>query len=206
MSVNRTKGIALPLVGLLCLGTMLACGPTGTPHSSSAAPTYTPGTLSGGPPDQTMSPAPSDTGSPAPSETYLDEIQEYQVVRGPGTFETGQSTVDGTLHPRSVKFPNPCGQYPEVVDYVLSRRFTTLSAVVGLADNSGADAKVQFEVAADGVSVGGPEVLSIGQHREIRVELRKPVKLRLTTTNVGGCQNYALESATAVWGDAKLIS
>ncbi|WP_143532774.1 NPCBM/NEW2 domain-containing protein [Saccharothrix sp. ALI-22-I] len=142
---------------------------------------------------------------PAAPEVFLDEVAEYQVVRGPGNFETGLYVVNGNTYTRSVAFPNPCGQYPEVVEFVSSRRFSKFTAVIGLADDSGSAAKVQFEVAADGVPVGGPYVMTLGKHEAISVSLSNPVKLKLTTTNVGGCNDYYVENATAVWGDAKLV-
>jgi hypothetical protein len=146
------------------------------------------------------SPAP-----PAPAEKYLDELLDAQVVRGPGGFDTGSYTVNGTTHARSVAFPTPCGQYPEVVDFVVSRQYGTFEAVIGLSDDSGAEAKAQFEVAADGARVGGPYVMTVGQHQEIHVNIRKPVKLRLTALNVGKCSNYFNENGIAVWGDARLV-
>jgi hypothetical protein len=156
----------------------------------------------------TMTPAqPTEQPLPpslAPAEKYLDELSDAQVVRGPGGFETGSYTVNGTTRARSVAFPTPCGQYPEVVDFAISREFGTFDAVIGLSDDSGADAKAQFEVAADGARVGGPYVMAVGQQQEIHVDIRKPVKLRLTATNVGKCANYFNENGIAVWGDAKL--
>jgi hypothetical protein len=159
----------------------------------------------------TSSPAaasqPSATSVPPPTapEAFLYEIQEYQVVSGPGIFQTGSYVVNGTTYARSVAFPAPCGQYPEEVDFVLSRRFSTLVATIGLSDDSGADARVQFDVVADGVRVGGPYELTIGEQEDIRLALGNPVRLRLTATNVGGCNDYFVENGIAVWGDAKLI-
>ena len=75
---------------------------------------------------------------------------------------------------------------------------------MGLADDSGSNANVRFEVAADGANVGGVYDLGVGERRTIQIDIAKPVKLRLTATNIGACNNYNLEDGTAVWGDARV--
>ena len=199
-----TVGGALVVTGLL-VAIVGSIGPSTpapppTPQSPTPTPTSTPGVPSADPPP-TATVVP--TFEPPAAEMFLDEIAG-QWVKGPASYQTGSNFVDGMPYPRSLAFPAYCGQYPEVVEFVLSRRYGTFTAVIGLADDSGSNAKVRFEVDADGSNVGGRYDLGLGEHKVIEVDIRNAVKLRLTATNIGACSNYNLENGTAVWGDARV--
>jgi hypothetical protein len=121
------------------------------------------------PPASRTTPPASQSSEPAPPEVFLDEIAG-QWIKGPTNYKAGSYVVNGATYPRSLDFPAQCGQYPEIIDFVLSRRFSKFTAVVGLADDSGPNAKVRFEITADGSPVGAKYDVTVGEHKDVHLD------------------------------------
>ncbi|MFJ9554566.1 protein kinase [Nocardiopsis sp. NPDC101807] len=114
--------------------------------------------------------------------------------------ETGRAQVDGQVYTRALA-PGSCAEseYTECtgwVDYDLGRNWTTFTALIGVQDDSRADAATTFIVNVDG-EPELTETLGLGEPLEIEVDVRNALRLRIEVES----DDYSVHP---VWADPAL--
>ena len=172
---------------------------TAAPHPTqavSSSPSSAPAST-----DDGSSSSPTDTATVAstssgPVISYLAD--QEPIGRG---LDTGTQNINGDGYTHSLyalTCPSACGS--PTCEYDLGRAWKRFQADIGVNDDSDEMIIIQFEVFADGRSVGGVHRLKLGQHVHLTADITGVLRLKLVITRVttnGG-------QATAVWGDAEL--
>jgi hypothetical protein len=164
--------------------------PPATTQSASAPATTGPAT---GP----ATPVPS--GSP-PLATSIGDLQ---TTPDSEPYDTqGVAQVNGVTYPDSLGAQFCFGNNERKWTYVLGRHYSSLQGTIGLSDNSVADAKILFQVLADGRLVYS-KTLQVGQSAALSVPVSNALQLELDTTLLsqdGGCG-----AATGEWADLQVL-
>jgi serine/threonine protein kinase len=160
------------------------------------------------PAEEETGPVPGDTGpsgdgaSDAPNSGDTTLLTQVVSVDQEGSWEpeTGRAQVDGQVYTRALA-PGACAEseYTECtgwVDYDLGRNWTTFTAVIGVQDDSRADAATTFVVHVDG-EPELTETLGLGEPLEIEVDVRNALRLRLEVES----DDYSVHP---VWADPAL--
>lgn len=125
---------------------------------------------------------------------YLEEVG---TVGNSASPRTGPLAINGTVYAHTIYDNTRNGG--DSYEYDLGRHYGQLRAVIGLADSSPSDLKVQYEVFLDGERAMAV-VIGLGQSEPIAIGLDQVLRMRLLTTVVGG-ESY---NGYAGWGDAEI--
>jgi NPCBM/NEW2 domain-containing protein len=143
--------------------------------------------------------SPSASGSPAP----VTSLQDLQPVADSEPYDTqGVAEVNGVSYPDSQGAQFCFGSNERKWTYVLGRKYSLLQGTIGLSDNSVPDAKIKFNVLADGRLVYSKD-LQIGQSATLDVPVTNALQLELDTillSQDGGCG-----AATGEWADVQAV-
>jgi hypothetical protein len=179
-----------------------AVQPTAAPQTtqSTSAPAAAPSTS-----------ALATTGSPsAPSTPTLSSspgletnIGDLQTATNTDPYDTqGVAEVNGVSYPDALGAQFCSGSNERKWTYVLERKYSALHGTIGLSDNSVSDAKIRFEILADGKLVFSKD-LQIGQSVTLNVPVSNVLQMELDTillTQDGGCGG-----ATGEWADLQVV-
>jgi len=110
-------------------------------------------------------------------------------------YESGEAQVNGDSYANSLMLrASECG-----VEFNLGRDWQRLKATIGLRDDSDSGASYRFEVFGDGTSLLN-EVVTIGEIREVDVDVTDVLRLRIQITRIGDdAYGYA------VWGGIRVV-
>lgn len=171
--------------------------PTGADDGSDVATSATRSTSPAGSSSTTTTTTAVTTTSPGPVERYLEDFDRVEYEFG---MAVGPAKISGTTYERSV-VPGFLATYEteRVLDFDLGRAYTTLRVVVGVRDDSSADARVHFEIIADGKPIFSDR-LSLGQTQSPVLDVTGVLRLQLSSTWERGDWVYA------AWGDARVAS
>lgn len=90
------------------------------------------------------------------------------------------------------------------VEYDLGRHYQTLKAMVGVTDDSAANAEVLFEVVADGRTVYS-QTAGFGRPLPVKVSVTGVLRLRIVATRTNSTCVAGDPNTKAVWGDAEVF-
>jgi hypothetical protein len=123
-----------------------------------------------------------------------------------GDTMTDSKSVNGNDYPRSVYLlvSGKCdwGAKPSSGVYELGRKWGSLTATMGLADDSMSLARVELNVYADD-SLIAHYVARVNADKHVQLNVSGVGRLKLEEIYMGGVDHYC-NVASAVWGDAKL--
>lgn len=130
-----------------------------------------------------------------PVQVYLADLPS---IRGNVTGES--QTLNGEPYPRSLAWSSRCGgERPVSYEYDLGRHYRSLTAMLGIDDQSGNSQRhMQFEVFLDDRSVAQHR-LKLGETEPLDLDVAGVLRLRLVLApveNPGLCGNVV-----GVWGD-----
>ena len=188
---------ALPLI----LSQEDNASPDDTPAMRQSVPVTAPGntrtaTAADSPPPASATGAPTQAGGAGfQSLINLPELEDFE------GWQQDPRTVADQDHPLSLS-ASPCWLNDNfTATFVVSRRFATLKASVGIADNSPVALPLRFTVLADGKAVF-TTTAGIGQVRPVDVDIRRAVQvsLRVGTTSTDQCHG----DTVGVWIDPRL--
>jgi hypothetical protein len=194
------------LLTLALSGALAGCGSGSHSPNAPAAVKPTSGLASTGSPAapaSTGSPAapasPSSSGSPA-LVTYIEDLQP---TADSEPYDTqGVAQVNGVSYPNSQGAQFCFGSNERKWTYVLGRNYSLLQGTIGLSDNSVSDAKIEFDVLADGRLIYSKD-LQVGQSAALNVPVTNVLQLGLNTTLLtqdGGCG-----AATGEWANVHVV-
>jgi hypothetical protein len=130
--------------------------------------------------------------------TYLAKLK-FVESDAPNGVATGQAEIDGVTYDDSLIFKTARGA--EYVAYNLERHCYSLSAVLGLDDNSNSGAYGEFTVTTDGKTVFDNRV-SLGQARDMSLNVSGVFRLVLNV-NFTGPKGAGRSGYDLVYGDAR---
>lgn len=170
-----------------------------TPSASqqSAGTTSAPSAATASEPTGTES-ASASTAQPATQ--YLGDLEPLSS----SGLSTGAANVNGTAYARSVYFSADKSSVPQgSAEYDLGRDWRTLTATIGLRDDSPTGCELRLETFTDGNPTSS-ETLGIGESRALKLNVTQVlrVKLQVTYVSTADVANYCY----GVWGDARLAS
>ncbi|MFD7026988.1 NPCBM/NEW2 domain-containing protein [Streptomyces sp. NPDC059917] len=149
--------------------------------------------------------APSGPGEPPappvpPVTRYLADLEPLDSA-GLGT---GSADVNGTPFARSVFLAVDKGSRPQgYAEYDLGRDWRTLTATIGLRDDSPTGCELRFESAADGRTLDS-ETLGIGESRQVALDVTRALRLKLQVTYASTTD--VTQYCHGVWADARLTA
>jgi NPCBM/NEW2 domain len=178
--------------------------PVSNSPTTSDSPTPTPPATSAA--TETPTPLPSDTpaatGPPASLAVKLDSVEP--VV---GEITAGEQKVDTKIYPNALSwneldFDSCVGLEPRTVDYDLDRKFSVLTTVVGMSDDSSNDITAHFSVYGDGKLLKSAPA-KVGDPATLQIPVSGVLRLQLTArlSDEAGCAT----PAKAVWADPTLL-
>ncbi|MFI5979806.1 NPCBM/NEW2 domain-containing protein [Streptomyces sp. NPDC051555] len=175
------RGLTLPACAAAAVLALLAAG------SAHAAGPDAPA----GPGDPTAPPTP-------PATRYLADLDPLD-SSGLGT---GSADVNGNPYARSVFLAVDKGSRAQgSAEYDLGRDWRTLTATIGLRDDSPTGCALRFETVADGRTLDS-RTLGIGQSQEITLDVAHVLRVRLQAAYASPAD--VTRYCHAVWGDARL--
>jgi NPCBM/NEW2 domain len=130
-------------------------------------------------------------------------IESLPTVADSEPYDTqGGAEVNGVSYPDSLGAQFCFGSNERKWTYVLGRKYSSLQGTIGLSDNSVSDAKIRFEVLADGRLVYSKD-LQVGQSAVLNVSVSNVLQMELDTillSQDGGCG-----AATGEWADVQVV-
>jgi NPCBM/NEW2 domain len=184
------SGAATPAVTVTVTKTL---SPSGSASPSADAPTTA----------TAETPTTSGSAPVAGGSALVTYIEDLQAASGSQPYDTqGVAEVSGVSYPHSQGAQFCFGSNERQWVYVLGRKYASFQAVLGLSDNSVADAEIQFTVLADKHQIYSKD-LQIGQKAVLDVPVRNTLQLELDTTLLtqdGGCGG-----ATGEWANARAV-
>jgi hypothetical protein len=194
--VPRYRWVAV-LLTLALSGALVACSSGGHSSNPLATTQSTSAPASTGP---AVAPATPATSSSPPVATSIEDLQ---TTPDSEPYDTqGVAQINGVSYPNSLGAQFCFGSNERKWTYVLGRQYSSLQGTIGLSDNSVADAKILFQVLADGRLVYSKE-LQVGQSAALNVPVSSVLQLELDTTLLtqdGGCG-----AATGEWADVQVV-
>ena len=203
------------LLTLALLGALVGCGSGSHSPNAPAAVKPTSGLASTGSPAAPVSTGlpttPGSTGPPAapasPSSSggpaLVTYIEDLQPTADSEPYDTqGAAQINGVSYPHSEGAQFCFGSNERQWTYVLGRKYSFLQGTIGLSDNSVSDAKIEFDVLADGRLVYSKD-LQVGQSATLNVPVANVLQLGLNTTLLsqdGGCG-----AATGEWANIHVV-
>jgi NPCBM/NEW2 domain-containing protein len=132
--------------------------------------------------------------------TYIEDLQP---TADSEPYDTqGVAQVNGVSYPHSEGAQFCFGSNERKWTYVLGRQYSSLQGTIGLSDNSVSDAKIEFDVLADGRLIYSKD-LQVGQSATLNVPVTNVLQLGLNTTLLsqdGGCG-----AATGEWANIHVV-
>ncbi|WP_406464620.1 NPCBM/NEW2 domain-containing protein [Streptomyces sp. NBC_01622] len=116
---------------------------------------------------------------------------------------TGAADVNGNAYARSIYFSSDKIEPQNSAEYNLGRHWRTMTATIGLRDDSPTGCELRFDTFADGKPINS-ETLSIGESQDLKLDITHVLRMKFQVTYVSTADvtNYCY----GVWGDARLAS
>lgn len=115
--------------------------------------------------------------------------------------------MKGDPYPHSVSASSGGCKRNQETEYqwVLGGKYRTLSATIGLNDDTTEEPRVRIEVEVDGETKFS-EDMQAGDRQPANISIRGAQRLTLRQIYLGPRRNFCSENATAVWGDARVTT
>jgi hypothetical protein len=178
------------------------------PSTSSAETSTSPASVATPSPSESMSldespgPSPPVSEPPPAMTTYVEDLpvardSEPYDVRDPANIN-GETYI----HSQGAQFCG--GDGDRRWTYNLARKYARLKATIGLDDNSPPDARVRYEVLADGKS-RYVKTLGLGESKRLDISVEGVLRLELISTTLN-TKSSDVCGVTAWWGELRTES
>lgn len=116
-----------------------------------------------------------------------------------GAVTTGPAHVVGSVYKDSLIVPLGQEATAVSIEYDLGRRWSVFETTAAISDDAPSASMVRFQITLDGITVHDM-VLSLGESRQLRVDVSGVLRLRLTAVHVTDLAG----GTRAVWGSPQL--
>jgi serine/threonine protein kinase len=155
-------------------------GPTTTTTVTTASTTTAePATTTTRPSTTTTSPSPN--RPPQAGDVFLSDVDRVASTNGWSAYPNVR--IDGVEYVNGLRSSaiDDCSQSVRDAEYSIDRRYQTLSAVVGLSDDSASNGPVLVEMVGDGAVIWSG-VVQVGIAEEVAIDVSGVLRVRLVAT------------------------
>lgn len=176
------------------------------PSTSSAETSTSPASVATPSPSESMSldesPSPSPPVSEPPPATMTTYVEDLPVARDSEPYDVRDpANINGEtyIHSQGAQFCG--GDGDRRWTYNLARKYDRLKATIGLDDNSPPEARVRYEVLADGKS-RYVKTLGLGESKRLDISVEGVLRVELISTTLN-TKSSDVCGVTAWWGELR---